>query len=48
MVDPDATTLEVFGLDGPSYRLLEVFSGKAFVRAVPFDAVEIELGALWA
>lgn len=45
-VDPDAKTLEILSLDGATYRLLEVFSNEALVRAVPFDA--IELGALWA
>jgi len=28
--------------------VFEVFSGDAKVRAVPFDAIELELGALWA
>jgi Uma2 family endonuclease len=48
LVDPDVRTLEVFSLDGSSYRLLDVSSGDALIRAVPFDAIEIELGALWA
>lgn len=47
-IDPEAKTLEVLGLDGGSYRVLEVFSGEQSVRAVPFDAIELELGALWA
>jgi len=48
-VDPDARTLEVMEiLDDGRYRLLEVFSGEANVRAVPFDAIALELGALWA
>lgn len=47
-VDPDAQVLEVFELDGASYRLVEVYSGEQRVRAVPFEAVEMELGALWA
>lgn len=48
LVDPDAQTLEVFALDGATYRLLDVFSGDALVRAVPLDAIELELGVLWA
>lgn len=32
-VDPEAQTLEILALDGPSYRLLEVFSGDAMIRA---------------
>ena len=41
-------TLETFELEPKGYRLVEVFSGDDRVRAAPFDAVEIELGALWA
>lgn len=48
-VDPDACTLEVLEiLDDGRYRVLEVFSGTAAVRAVPFDAIALDLGALWA
>ena len=47
-VDPEAKTHENFVLDGPGYRLFEVHSGHSLIRAVPFDAVEIDLGALWA
>src|SRR4051794_6879609 len=47
-VDRDAQTLEVLVLDGDSYRILDVFGGEGLVRAVPFDALELELGALWA
>lgn len=48
LVDPEAQTLEVYALDGDSYRVLDVYSGDSLVRAVPFDAIELELGALWA
>jgi Uma2 family endonuclease len=47
LVDPEARTLEVFRLDGPSYRLVATFAGEAPVRAEPFDAIELDLGALW-
>jgi Uma2 family endonuclease len=47
-VDPEARLLEVLAPDGPTYRLVEVFAESALIRAVPFDAIEIELGALWA
>ncbi|MEO8900447.1 MAG: hypothetical protein ABI488_02400 [Polyangiaceae bacterium] len=40
-VDPDAQTLEVFALDGESYRLLDVLSGDQIVRGMPFDAIEL-------
>lgn len=48
LVDPIATTLEILLLDGATYRLLEVFSGTTPVRAVPFDAIAFDIGALWA
>jgi Uma2 family endonuclease len=47
-VDPEARTLEVLALDAGSYRVLDVFSGEAPVRVAPFDAIEFDLGALWA
>jgi Uma2 family endonuclease len=47
LVDPEAKTLEVFRLDGESYRLVDTFAEDARVRAEPFDAIELELGALW-
>jgi len=48
IVDPIARTLEIFRLDGSTYRVVVTYSGEAPVRAEPFDAIEIELGALWA
>jgi hypothetical protein len=47
LVDPALQTLEVLRLDGPTYRLAATFSGDNAVRAEPFDAVEINLAALW-
>ena len=47
-VDPEAHTLEILALDGKGYRVFEVFSDDAKVRAVPFDAVELELAGLWS
>jgi Uma2 family endonuclease len=46
-VDPLAKTLEVFALDGSSFRLVQTFRDSALMRAVPFDAVELELAAFW-
>jgi hypothetical protein len=40
-------TLEVLSLQSPRWTLLATYEGEATVRAEPFDAVEIELGALW-
>lgn len=47
LVDPIAQTLEVLRLDGPTYRLAGTWRGDARVRAEPFDAIELELAALW-
>jgi Uma2 family endonuclease len=48
LVDPAAKTLEVLELDGATYRILDVFCKQILVRAVPFDAIELELAILWA
>jgi Uma2 family endonuclease len=47
LVDPDGRTLEVLELDGNTYRLVSTHGGDDVVRAVPFDAIEFELAALW-
>jgi Uma2 family endonuclease len=47
LIDPEAQTLEVFRLDGETYRLLDTHAGPCRVRAEPFDAVEIDLAPLW-
>ena len=47
ILDPAATTLEAYRLDGESYRLMSTHGGDDLVRAEPFAAVEFELGALW-
>ncbi len=47
LLDPAARTLEVFRLDGDSYRVHAVWRDDAIVRADPFAAVEIPLAALW-
>lgn len=47
LVDPRARTLEVLQLEGKTYRLLETFGSNEMVRVPPFDAIELELGALW-
>ena len=54
LVDPTARSVEVFHLDGQSYRLLMVHGEEEVVRLPPFDAVELSLdavelslGALW-
>jgi Uma2 family endonuclease len=47
LIDPSAQTLEVSSLDGETYRLLATHAGDASVHAEPFDALALELGALW-
>jgi Uma2 family endonuclease len=47
LVDPILETLEVFRLDGDTWRLLATHRGSVSVRAEPFDAVEIDIGRLW-
>ena len=47
LLDPDDQTLEVFELDGDTFRLIATHGGDAVVRAVPFEAIELELAVLW-
>lgn len=47
IVDPLARTLEVYRLDGATYRLIATHTGDEPVRAEPFDAIPLELGLLW-
>lgn len=47
LVDPEARMLEVFRLEGGHYSLRVTHSGSARVRAEPFEALELELAALW-
>jgi Uma2 family endonuclease len=47
LVDPPARTLEVFELVEGRWTLIATHGGDDIVRAVPFDAIELELGALW-
>jgi Uma2 family endonuclease len=47
LIDPLARTLEVYGLESGRWVRLVTFDGDVKVRAVPFDAVEIDLTRLW-
>jgi len=47
LVDPAATTLEIYRLDGEGWRLVQTHEGEAAIRPEPFDAVELDLGGLW-
>ena len=47
LVDPTAQTVEVFRLDGESYRLVSTHAENETPRLEPFGAIELELAALW-
>ena len=47
LVDPLRQTLEVLALESGKWSLLDSHEGRVRVRAVPFDAIEIDLGVLW-
>ena len=46
LLDPLQQTLEVLSLDSGRWAQVAVHEGRGKVRAVPFDAIELELGAL--
>ncbi|WP_224248975.1 Uma2 family endonuclease [Hyalangium gracile] len=48
LVDPAARMLEVYRLEGGRWLLLGTHVGQVEVRAEPFEALALELGALWA
>jgi Uma2 family endonuclease len=48
LVDPLRQTLEVLMLESGNLAPLEQHHGDASVRARPFDAIELELRALWS
>jgi Uma2 family endonuclease len=48
IVNPQARTLEVYRLTERRWVLLAAHEDRAVVRAEPFEAVEPELGELWA
>jgi len=48
LVDPRLRTLEVLRRDGPLWVIVGTYQDDARVRAEPFDALELELGILWA
>ena len=47
LVNPRSRTLEVMSLADGRWTLLATYVGNAAVRAEPFDAVELDLSALW-
>lgn len=47
LLNPLLQTLEVLALDRDAWKLVATHEGGAPVRAEPFAAIELELGALW-
>ena len=47
LLSPIARTLEVLELDGRTFRIVAAFKNDERVRARPFEAIELELAALW-
>ncbi len=48
LVDPDARILEVYRREGRQWLLLSTHVDASEVRAEPFEAIAMELRALWA
>jgi len=48
LIDPQNRTLEVFALEGERWILNSSFGKDDKVSAQPFDAIEFDLGDLWA
>ncbi|MEI8255560.1 MAG: Uma2 family endonuclease [Deltaproteobacteria bacterium] len=47
LVNPALETFEVYALDGRRYAVAQTFVGDDPVRAEPFDAIEVDLAAVW-
>ena len=48
LLEPIQRTLEVFQLQGQQWHTVGTWEGDVKVRAVPFDAIELDLSSLWA
>jgi Uma2 family endonuclease len=47
IVDPLARTVEVYELRGAVYAKVQAFAGEVTIRALPFDAVELDTTDWW-
>lgn len=47
IIDPIAKTLEVYRREESVFALIDAYSDSALVRAEPFEACELNLGAPW-
>jgi Uma2 family endonuclease len=45
--DPEARTVEVFRLEGPSWTLVGTWAAEGKARLPPFEAIEMEIGRWW-
>ncbi|MEI8258328.1 MAG: Uma2 family endonuclease, partial [Deltaproteobacteria bacterium] len=48
LLSPEERTLEVFRLEHGRWVEVETYEGAEKVRAEPFEAIELDLSALWA
>lgn len=48
IIEPHDRFVEILELDGPTYRIVDRAEGDAPRRLRPFDAIEFDVGALWA
>ena len=48
LVDPILKTLEIYVNDHSAWKLVRTYANDDKVRAVPFDAIEINLSSLWS
>lgn len=48
LIDPLLRTLEVYRLESGRWSMLATHADDARIRAEPFEAIELELGLLWA
>jgi Uma2 family endonuclease len=47
LINPASETLEILGLAGGRWTLLDTFAGAVVVHAEPFEVFDLDLSALW-
>lgn len=47
-LDPIARSLETYRLAGDAWQVVAVFGGDEKIRALPFEAIELDLADVWA
>lgn len=47
LVEPATRTVETFALESDAWKLTGTWHGDGLMRAIPFDAIEIDLACLW-